>query len=108
MQVEVIGRRVEVPEQLRNAAVRKVTQLDKYLTGMDHGEVIFTDGNGHRAPVGCEVKLEGKGHVVRASASGHDPALALDEAVGRASVQMARLKKRLVDRSRPRHGAAPD
>ncbi len=103
MEITVHGRRVEVTDELREAAKRKVTHLGKYLSGMDRAEVLFSDGNGPGAPITCVVTIEGHGQVVRASAASKEAAAALEEAVDNASLRLVRLKKKLVDRSRPRH-----
>ncbi|HKH88362.1 MAG TPA: ribosome-associated translation inhibitor RaiA [Acidimicrobiales bacterium] len=105
MEVKVIGRHVEVDDDLRQSATRKTERLSRYLAGMERAEVCFSDTKvGHLGdPVQCEVVLEGHGHVVRASAAGARQSEALDAAVERAALQLTRLKKRLIDRSRPRH-----
>ena len=106
MEVAVHGRRVEVDDGLRESAARKVTKLSRYLSGVERAEVTFTDGEGPGAPVSCEVTLEGRGRVVRASARSTRAASALDEAVDRATHRLVRVKKKLIDRSRPRHASS--
>jgi ribosomal subunit interface protein len=112
MEIAVHGRRVEVTDGLRDSAARKVTRLSKYLSGVERADVLFSDGNGPGAPISCEVTLEARGHVVRASAVAKEPTAALEEAVNTVSHRLVRLKKKLVDRSRPRHspgsGRAPN
>jgi ribosomal subunit interface protein len=105
MEIEVHGRRVEVPDDLRESAIRKTERLSRYLAGMERAEVWFSDGHVGRLgdPVTCEVMLEGHGHVVRAVGVGGRPGVALDAAMNKAGVRLTRLKKKLVDRSRPRH-----
>ncbi|MGD0082266.1 MAG: ribosome-associated translation inhibitor RaiA [Acidimicrobiales bacterium] len=105
MEVNVVGRHVEVDDELRQSAMRKAERLSRYLAGMERAEVCFSDTHVGRSgdPAQCEVVLEGHGHVVRAVAVGGRQAEALDAAVDRAALQLTRLKKRLVDRSRPRH-----
>jgi ribosomal subunit interface protein len=105
VEVKVVGRHVEVDDELRQSATKKAERLGRYLAGMERAEVCFSDTHVGRFgdPSQCEVVLEGHGHVVRASAVGARQAEALDAAVERAALQLTRLKKRLVDRSRPRH-----
>jgi ribosomal subunit interface protein len=106
MRIEVLGKHVEVPEDLRRLATKKTERLSRYLAGMERAQVSFsTTPVGHLGePVTCEVVLEGHGHVVRAVGVGGRPAVALDAAVDKAALRLARLKRKLVGRSRPRHG----
>jgi ribosomal subunit interface protein len=106
MEIEVHGNHVQVPEELRLSALKKTERLSRYLAGMERAQVNFSDTPvGHLGdPITCEVVLEGHGHVVRAVGVGGRPTVALDAAVEKASMQLARLKRKLVGRSRPRHG----
>ena len=106
MEVVVVGRHLEVPEALRKAAAKKTDRLGRYLAGMARAEVCFSNTPVGRLgdPVTCEIKLEGNGHVVRAIGTGGRPAAALDAAIDKAELQLTRLKRKLVGRSRPRHG----
>ncbi len=108
MDIAVHGRRVEVPEQVRHLATSKVEQLGKYLNGMERAELYFSDGKKGRSadPVTCELMMEGHGHVVRAQGAGASPDAALAAAIDKAGLRLARLKRRLVARSRPRHKAS--
>jgi len=106
MEVVVLGRHLEVPDALRQAAARKTDRLSRYLAGMERAEVCFSNTPVGRLgdPVTCEIRLEGHGHVVRAVGAGGRPAAALDAALDKAELQLTRLKRKLVGRSRPRHG----
>ncbi len=105
MEIVVNARRVEVPDDLRASAKRKIERLNRYLAGMERAEVSFSDGRpGHlAASVTCEIVMEGHGHVVRVSAAAAKPAAALEGAVDKAEHRLTRLKEKLVGRSRPRH-----
>jgi ribosomal subunit interface protein len=113
VEIAVHGRHVELAPDTRQHAAEKVAQLEKYLRGLERAEVLFSDGKkGHLAdPVTCEVSVEGHGHVVRAAGTAEKPEAAFEVAVDKAAMQLIRLKKRLVSRSRPRHksvkGATP-
>jgi ribosomal subunit interface protein len=108
MKIEVHGKHVEVPEDLRRSAAKKTERLGRYLAGMERAQVSFSDTPVGRLgePITCELVLEGHGHVVRAVGVGGRPAVALDAAVDKAALRLARLKRKLVGRSRPRHGKA--
>ncbi len=105
MDIVVNARRVELPDDLRASAVRKIERLNRFLAGMERAEVSFSDGRpGHlAASVTCEVVVEGHGHIVRASAAGAKPGAALEAALDKAEHRLTRLKEKLVGRSRPRH-----
>ncbi|HXY44887.1 MAG TPA: ribosome-associated translation inhibitor RaiA [Acidimicrobiales bacterium] len=106
MEVVVLGRHLEVPDALKQAAARKMDRVSRYLGGMERAEVCFSNTPVGRLgdPVTCEIKLEGHGHVVRAVGAAGRPAAALDAALDKAELQLSRLKGKLVGRSRPRHG----
>jgi ribosomal subunit interface protein len=106
MEIEVHGSHVPVPDDLRRLAAKKTERLSRYLAGMERAQVSFSNTpSGHLGePISCEVVLEGHGHVVRAVGVGARPTVALDAAVDKAASRLARLKRKLVGRSRPRHG----
>jgi putative sigma-54 modulation protein len=106
MEVVVLGRHLEIPDDLRQAAAKKTDRLSRYLSGMERAEVCFSNTPmGHLGdPFTCEIVIEGHGHVVRAVGSGGKPSVALDAAVGKSELQLTRLKRKLVGRSRPHHG----
>ena len=105
MDIAVHGRHFAVPADLRHSAEEKVANLSKYLDGMERAEVCFFEERNPRIaePVGCEVTAAGHGHVVRARATGQQPAEALDRVVDKAAHQLTRLKEKLVGRSHPHH-----
>lgn len=107
MEIAVHSRHVEVPTEVRQLAEKKVAHLDRYLPGLERGDVCFSDGRPGRLghPCSCEVVLEGGGHVIRVHGSGARQTDALDEALSRATHRARRVKDKLVKRSRPRHRA---
>lgn len=108
MEIDVHGRHVNLPSDVRSLAVTKVEHLGRYLPDVERAEVLFSDDRrGHLGvPVTCEVTLAGRGRVVRAAAAGPKPDAALEAAVEKAAHRLTKLKDRLVARSRPRHRAA--
>ena len=104
MQVTVSSRHMEVPAALRAAAIEKIGRLDRFLEGMERGEVHFTH-EASRRPLErqtCEVTLEGHGHHVRCKVNAADPLMAIDLAVEKLEQQLGKLKSR---RSRKVAGA---
>ncbi|MHB1509257.1 MAG: ribosome hibernation-promoting factor, HPF/YfiA family [Acidimicrobiales bacterium] len=107
LDVVVTARHLDLDEALKEVARSKVGRLGRFLGGMERAEVCFSRTPiGHLGdPVSCEIVLEGHGHAVRAAGGGSRPAAALDAALDKAELQLSRLKVKLVERSRPRHGS---
>ena len=108
MDVTIRGRNVEVPEALREAARDKVSRLSRFLDGMDHAEVHFSEERNPRISEKevCEVVLTGHGHLIRAKAAAVDAFAAIDGAVDKLEHQITKLKGKLLARSHPRrHGS---
>ena len=114
MDVTVRSRHVELTEALRAVAREKVSRLSRFLEGMEHAEVLFSEERNPRisAKEVCEVTVTGHGHVVRARAADADAVAAIDRVVDKLEHRLAKLKGKLVARSHPRrHGSldsAPD
>jgi ribosomal subunit interface protein len=108
MEIVVLARHLEVPDTLKQTATKKTERLSRYLAGMERAEVCFSKTPLGRLgkPITCEIVLEGHRHIVRAVGAGGTPASAFDAAVDKAGLQLTRLKRKLVGRSRPRHGTA--
>lgn len=106
MNVTVHAKHVEVPQEVRATAEEKAEHLGRYLEGTDRAEVLFVaDHVGHDAVrVSCEIVVRARGRFVRVRAKAAAPAAALELAVDKAAHRLTRMKERLVQRSRPRHG----
>lgn len=100
MDVRINGRRMEVPDKLRQLTEDKVTRLGRVVE-MDLAEVLFTQATNPRIPdqVACEITLSGHGHHVRAKVAAHDGFTAIDKAVTKAGAQVKKLKTKLHRRS---------
>ena len=108
MDVVVRSRKVEISKGLKGLVEEKVSRLSRFLDGMDHAEVIFSEEKNPRIADRevCEVTLAGHGHLVRARAAAADQAAAVDRVVDKLEHQIEKLKGRLVGRSHPRrHGS---
>ena len=105
--IVVRSQHCEVPEALRVELEHKIARLRKYFTGLERAEVSFSHETEHHRHGDdleiCEVSVSGRGHVVRASARGHDQRVAVERVVDKLEVNLTRLKTKLVDRSQPRH-----
>jgi len=95
---------VELPPAVKAAATEKVQKLVRYLDGMDRAEVLFRAEKNPRIAEKeiCELTLSGGGHTVRARVHAGDQFSAVDLAVEKASLQLQKLKTRLVDRHQGR------
>ncbi|HVX17318.1 MAG TPA: ribosome-associated translation inhibitor RaiA [Acidimicrobiales bacterium] len=109
MEITVSGRHIEVSDKLRSLTEQKVNRLDRFLD-MERAEVHFTRHRNSRVAERemCEITLEGHGHHVRTKVSATDQFVAVDKAVDKLGQQLARLKSKLVGRSRGVRPARPD
>ena len=104
MDVDVVGRKDEVPDEVRARAKAKVEKLGRLAPVLERAEVRLAEDRA--APVAsrklCEVTMTGHGHTVRARAVAHDLAEAVDKVVDKLEHQVERLKGKLIARSHPR------
>ena len=106
MDIAVQCRHLDIPAELREAAVEKASHLERFLDGTQRAEVLFSRDHAARDDgyVTCEVVVVARGRFVRARASGRLANVALEAALNKESHRLTRMKDRLVQRSRPRHG----
>ncbi|MGI8662917.1 MAG: ribosome hibernation-promoting factor, HPF/YfiA family [Acidimicrobiales bacterium] len=101
MEITVSSRHTEVSEALRASATEKIDRLTRFLEGMDHAEIHFSQHRSSRNPDRevCEVTLHGHGHHVRCKVAAPDGFAAVDRAVEKLEHQLHKLKSKLVSRS---------
>ncbi len=101
MEITVSSRHTELSEGLRSIAVEKISRLGRFLEGMDHAEVHFTEHRSSRNPNRqvCEVTMSGHGHHVRCKVAAPDAFAAVDIAVEKLEHQLHKLKTKLLRRS---------
>lgn len=94
MHVMVSSRHAEVSPVLREEAVRKVGNLERYLRTLERAEVHFSEEKNPRIADRevCEVTLEGKGDHLRCKVSAPDGFTAVDLAIDKLEHQLQRLK----------------
>ncbi len=104
MDIDVLGRKSSVPEEVRARARAKVAKLGRRAPVLEHAAVRLAEDR--EAPADgrhvCEVTMEGHGHVVRAKAQAAELAVAVDLVIEKLEHQVERLKGKLVGRSHPR------
>lgn len=105
VQVTVSRRHTEVPESLRVMTEEKIGRLARFVDGLDHAEVHFSEHKNPRIADKevCEVTIEGHGHHVRCKVQAPDGFQAVDKAYDKLEHQLHKLKTKL----RQRYQGAP-
>lgn len=100
MDVRLSAKRTEITPRLEQYATDKVERLDRFVTGLDHGEVRFVEEVNPRIAnrITCEITVDGHGHHVRAKHSAPDPFAAVDGTIDKLERQLRKLKTRLIRR----------
>jgi putative sigma-54 modulation protein len=102
MQVTVKGKNLDVPEQVRDEAITKLTKVRNIFDRFIEMEVVFSEDRNPRIndKIHCEVVLHAKGKYIRATAAAPDPLTAIDRAEAKLARQVRKFKTKMVDRSR--------
>ena len=105
MQVTVSRRHTQVSDSLRVMAEEKIGRLTRFVDGLDHAEVHFSEHKNPRIAEKeiCEVTIEGHGHHVRCKVQATDGFQAIDLAYDKLEHQLHKLKTKLQNR----HQGAP-
>jgi putative sigma-54 modulation protein len=100
MQVIVKGRNTHVPPHLKELATHKLEKVERFLERILSLEIEFSEEHNPRIADKhtVEVTLTTKAHVLRAHASGPDPASAVDAVLDKVEAQVKRLKGKFVRR----------
>ncbi len=100
MQVTVSRRHTEISDNLRVMAEEKIGRLARFVEGLDHAEVHFSEHKNPRIADKevCEVTIEGHGHHVRCKVQAPDGYQAIDKAYDKLEHQLHKLKTKLTKR----------
>lgn len=100
MEVKISSKRTEITPRLEDYATEKVDRLERFVDGLDTGEVHFVEETNPRIAnrILCEVTVEGHGHHVRSRHNAPDGFAAVDGAVDKLERQLRKLKTRLIAR----------
>lgn len=106
MQVVVKGKNVDVPDNVKQEAIAKLTKVRKVFDRFIDMEVVLSEDKNPRIaePAHCEVVLHAKGKYLRAEATGPDLLTAVDRAEAKLARQVRKLKTQLT--TAKRHGPA--
>ena len=106
MRITVKGKNVDVPPQIRDEAIAKLSKVRRMFDRFIDMEVVFSEETNPRIEdrVHCEVVLHAKGKYLRAEAVGPDMLTAIDRAEAKLTRQVRKLKTKLV--TRPRQAAS--
>lgn len=102
MQISVTSRNFDLPEDVKDEAVRKLSRVQKVFGRFINMEITFAEDSNTRDGnnITCDVVLHAKGQYLRASGSGPDAMTACDQAESRLTRQVRKLKTKLVDKPR--------
>jgi ribosomal subunit interface protein len=106
VRITVKGKNLEVPTEVRDEAIAKLSRVRRLFDRFIDMEVVFSEESNPRIEdrIHCEVVLHAKGKYLRASAAGPDHLTAIDRAEAKLTRQVRKLKTQLV--SKPRLEAA--
>jgi len=98
--VTVSRRNTEVSDSLRLVAEEKIGRLGRYVDGLEHAEVHFSEQKNPRIADRevCEVTVTGGGHQVRCKVQAPDGFIAVDRAYAKLERQLNKLKTKLARR----------
>ncbi len=102
--ISIRHRNIVVDDIVKAAANEKITRLCRFVSGIDHAEVTFTEAKNPRVGSNkdfCEVTMKGGGNIVRAKASAISPSAALDLVIEKLEHQLLKLKGKM---DRANHG----
>jgi ribosomal subunit interface protein len=109
MDIVVVGKHVEVSDELKQEVHRKVEPLARFAPDARRVDVEFGHIESRRAEDShsCDVLVHLNRKLVKGHATAADPEHALDRAVTKAEEQLRRLHERRVDKPVSRRDGGP-
>jgi len=95
--IEVYGRNMEVTDRIRDYVIKKVTKLDRYLSGIDEARVDLSHVKSARSATDrqvAQITVRGKGFILRSEERADDIYTSLDTALEKMQRQIERYKGR--------------
>jgi putative sigma-54 modulation protein len=109
LEIQVFARNMEVTDRIRDYAVKKVSKLERFLSGIDEARVDLAYVKSARSAEDrqvAQITIRGKGFILRSEERSSDIFAALDTALDRMQRQMERFKgKRLKGRGNGKSAA---
>ncbi len=95
VEVEIYGHNLEVTERINGYVTKKVSRLDRYLSGIDEARVDLTFVKSARSSADRQVSqitIRGKGFILRSEERADDIFAAVDTAVDKMQRRIERFK----------------
>lgn len=95
LEVEIYTRNMELTDRIKDYVEKKVSKLDRYLSGLDHARVDLAFVKSARSAADrqvAQITVRGKGMILRSEERADDIYAALDNALEKLQRQMERYK----------------
>jgi putative sigma-54 modulation protein len=95
LDVEVVGRNMDVTDRLNDYVTKKVSKLDRYLGGIEEARVDLAYEKSARSAADrqvAEITIRGRGFILRSEERGDDIFAAVDTALDKMQRRMERYK----------------
>jgi putative sigma-54 modulation protein len=95
LKVEITARNLEVTERINDYVTKKVSKLDRYLTGIDEARVDLAQVKSARSAADrqvAQITVRGRGFILRAEEQSDNIFTALDTALDKIQRRMDRYK----------------
>jgi putative sigma-54 modulation protein len=95
LELEIYGRNMEVTDRLNDYVTKKISKLDRYLTGIEDARVDLAFVKSARSAADrqvAQVTVRGKGFILRTEERADDIFAALDTAIDKMERQIERYK----------------
>ena len=95
VEVEIFGRNMDVTDQIQDYVTKKVSKLDRYLSGIDEARVDLSYIKSARSSSDrqvAQITIRGHGFILRSEESADDIFAALDTAIDKIQRQIERFK----------------
>jgi putative sigma-54 modulation protein len=96
-EVEIYGRNMEVTDRIHDYITKKITKLDRYLTGIEEARVDLSYAKSARNATDrqvAQITVRGKGFILRSEERADDIFAAMDTALDKMQRQVERYKGR--------------
>ena len=95
MNVEIVGRNLDITERINDYVSKKVSRLDRYMSDVDDARVELSFVKSARSAADrqvAQITVRGKGFILRSEERADDMFAAFDSAVDKMQRQMERYK----------------